>query len=96
MGDDDGRKAAAAVGPATPCTSYLVTVTVLRSVGPLSFILLEGDMVVVILHVHRNPTPGGCTAVGFGRTASVVLANPLGTRAVLEVKEGLPVSVSRG
>lgn len=50
VGDDDGRKAAAAVGPATPCTSYLVTVTVLRSVGPLSFILLEGDMVVVILH----------------------------------------------
>lgn len=41
MGDDDGRKAAA-----------LVTVTVLRSVIPLRFIGLEGDMmVVVILHI---------------------------------------------
>lgn len=41
VGDDDGRKAAA-----------LVTVTVLRSVIPLRFIGLEGDMmVVVILHI---------------------------------------------
>jgi hypothetical protein len=48
---------------------------------------------VVILIEHRNPTAGACSAVGAERTAMVDLASPLGDRAVLEVKEGLPVPV---
>lgn len=51
--------------------------------------------VVVIVVEHRNPTPGACTAVGAVRTAEVVLASPLGDRAVLEVQQGLPVAVTR-
>jgi hypothetical protein len=49
--------------------------------------------VVVIVHEERNPTPGACTLVGFGRTAEVRLATRLGDRVVLEVRQGLPVAV---
>ena len=47
--------------------------------------------VVVIVVEHRDPVVGACSAVGAPRTAVVDLASPLGDRAVLEVKEGLPV-----
>ncbi len=47
--------------------------------------------VVVIVVEHQNPTVGACSAVGAPRTAVVDLASRLGDRAVLEVKEGLPV-----
>jgi hypothetical protein len=47
--------------------------------------------VVVIVHEHRNPGGGFCRAVGAARSAIVQLAAPLGDRAVLEVKQGLPV-----
>jgi hypothetical protein len=50
--------------------------------------------VVVIVGRHANPTLGACSAVGAIRTATATLAAPLGERAVLEVKEGLPVSVT--
>jgi hypothetical protein len=50
--------------------------------------------VVVIVIEHRNPTPAACLLAGAGRTATVQLAAPLGDRAVLEVKEGLPVPVT--
>lgn len=57
---------------------------------------VESDLaVVVIIHVHRNPTLGACSAVGAFRTATVALANGLGARAVLEVQQGLPVTVTR-
>jgi hypothetical protein len=50
--------------------------------------------VVVILTEHpHSPFFAACTAVGARRTATVELAVPLGERAVLEVKEGLPVPV---
>jgi hypothetical protein len=49
--------------------------------------------IVVIVIPHRNPAPAFCSAVGAFRTAVVNLASPLGDRAVLEVKEGLPVPV---
>ena len=55
---------------------------------------VESDLaVVVIVIVHDNPTPAACTAVGKTRTASVTLDAPLGSRAVLEVRQGLPVPV---
>ncbi len=49
--------------------------------------------IVVIVTEHRNPTPVACTAIGALRTASVALAAPLGGRAVLDISQGLPVSV---
>jgi hypothetical protein len=55
---------------------------------------VESDLaVVVIVHEHPNPTAGACDAVGRTRTAIATLDTALGTRAVLEVKQGLPVSV---
>jgi hypothetical protein len=56
---------------------------------------VESDLaVVVIVTEHRNPAPGGCDAVGRTRAAEVTLKDPLGERAVLEIKQGLPVSVA--
>ena len=49
--------------------------------------------VVVIVTEHPHALFEACTAVGATRTAVVELAAPLGERAVLEVKEGLPVPV---
>ena len=60
-------------------------------------------VVIVIEHHNANlatspsfsPTAhAGCRLVGARRTAAVQLAAPLGDRAVLEVKEGLPVPVT--
>lgn len=50
--------------------------------------------VVVIVIEHPNSVAGPCRLVGATRTATVQLAAPLGDRAVLEVKEGLPVPVT--
>lgn len=53
---------------------------------------VESDLaVVVIVNERRNPSFGACPAVGKTRTAVVTLAEPLGERAVLEVRQGLPV-----
>ena len=53
---------------------------------------VESDLaVVVIVYRHPHMTLGACTAVGATRTATVVLAAPLGDRAVLEVQQGTPV-----
>jgi hypothetical protein len=49
--------------------------------------------VVVIVTAHPHGFGETCAAVGAPRTAVVQLAAPLGDRALLEVKEGLPVSV---
>jgi hypothetical protein len=50
--------------------------------------------IVVIVHEERNPTEVACDAVGKTRAATLTLDAALGTRAVLEVKQGLPVSVT--
>lgn len=55
---------------------------------------VESDLaVVVIVHEHQNSAPGACDLVGRTRTAIATLDTALGTRAVLEVRQGLPVSV---
>lgn len=55
---------------------------------------VESDLaVVVIVTRHPNVVIGSCTAAGAPRAATVVLAAPLGERAVLEVQQGLPVPV---
>jgi hypothetical protein len=50
--------------------------------------------VVVIVISHENRTSLGCTLVGARRTAIAALAEPLGERVVLEVRGGLPVSMT--
>jgi hypothetical protein len=53
---------------------------------------VESELAVVVIVVERrNPTPAACTLAGRTRTADVTLASPLGSRAVLEVRQGLPV-----
>jgi hypothetical protein len=60
---------------------------------------VESDHAVVVIIVE-HPYPGpygpnaGCAAIGFDRSATVDLVRPLGERAVLEVKQGLPVPVT--
>lgn len=49
--------------------------------------------IVVILSSRSNPTLGGCTLVGYERTAVATLAAPLGERAVLNVQDGAPIPV---
>ena len=51
--------------------------------------------VVVIVVEHRNSPFQTCPGIGARRTATVQLAEPLADRAVLEVKQGLPVPVTR-
>jgi hypothetical protein len=59
---------------------------------------VESDLaVVVILHATRNTTadPGTlCDLVGKTRTAKLTLDSALGSRAILEVRQGLPVPVT--
>jgi hypothetical protein len=55
---------------------------------------VESDLaVVVIVTEHPNRAGASCPAVGKTRTATVTLDAPLGKRAVLEVRQGLPVPV---
>ncbi len=53
----------------------------------------SSSAVVVIVTPHPHGFGEACTAVGAPRTAAVELAAPLGERALLEVREGLPVPV---
>jgi hypothetical protein len=50
--------------------------------------------VVVIVIMHPHAANGICTAIGASRTATVELAQPLGERAVLEVRQGIPVELT--
>lgn len=52
--------------------------------------------VVVIVIERRNGAPAACDASGRTRTAAVTLEAPLGERAVLEVRQGLPVTLLAG
>jgi hypothetical protein len=53
---------------------------------------VESDTaVVVLIFPHPHPGDDACATVGARRTATVRLTRPLGPRAVLEVRQGLPV-----
>src|SRR5262249_2928174 len=63
---------------------------------------VESDLAVVVIitvttYGQRHPGQGDgfCNLMGYFRTAEVELAAPLGDRAVLEVREGLPVRIFR-
>ena len=55
---------------------------------------VESELAVVVI-VIEDPNRGGgaCPAVGKGRSAIVTLEAPLGDRTVLEVRQGLPVTL---
>jgi hypothetical protein len=56
---------------------------------------VESPRAVVVIIIEHPHTPGGaCLAIGARRTAVIELAAPLGERAVLEVRQGLPVPVT--
>ncbi len=56
---------------------------------------VESELAVVVIIVERrNGAPAACMAAGRTRTATVALEAPLGKRAVLEVRQGLPVPLS--
>jgi hypothetical protein len=57
---------------------------------------VESSTAVVVIVIERKNFPVGaaCDLVGYRREAPVELAAPLGDRAVLEVKQGLPVPVT--
>lgn len=56
---------------------------------------VESEMAVVVIVTEQPHNGGGeaCLLVGARRTAEVQLSAPLGERAVLEVRQGLPVAV---
>jgi len=53
----------------------------------------SANAVVVIVIAHRYLPGETCNAIGARRTATVDLAQPLGERAVLEVQQGMPVTL---
>jgi hypothetical protein len=54
----------------------------------------ESDAAIVVIVVtHPNGAAVACRAIGAIRTATAALTRPLGERTVLEVTQGLPVSV---
>ncbi len=80
----------ARAGADTPCGEDYTAETV------------ESDLAVVVIidvvtYAELHPGQGemACNLIGYFRTATVELAAPLGDRAVLEVREGLPVRVVR-
>ena len=57
---------------------------------------VESDLAVVVIvtrHPHSPPFGGACSAVGARRTATAMLAAPLGDRVVLDLQRGTPVPV---
>ena len=55
---------------------------------------VESDLAVVVIVSETRTGAGACDLVGYPRTAKVTLDSALGNRAVLEVKQGLPVPVT--
>lgn len=52
--------------------------------------------VVVMIFTRAHDSEEICNMIGYDRTADATLAAPLGQRAVLEVRTGMPVPVTRG
>jgi hypothetical protein len=58
---------------------------------------IESDLAVVVIVSPKEPAasaPGCARLVGNSISINVTLADPLGKRAVLEVRQGLPVPVN--
>jgi hypothetical protein len=60
-------------------------------------VLVESDRAVVVMIFTRSHSGRNvCAMMGHPRSADAQLAAPLGQRAVLEVRTGMPVPVTRG
>jgi hypothetical protein len=59
---------------------------------------VESDLAIVVVIIQKEPqssdAPGCTRLVGESRSQTVTLADPLGKRAVLEVRQGLPVPIN--
>jgi hypothetical protein len=56
---------------------------------------VESDRAVVVIVIEQAHAVGEiCPMIGLRRTATLNLAKPLGQRAVLDAKEGLPVPLT--
>ena len=56
---------------------------------------VESDQAVVVIVIEqRHAENESCGDVGARRSATVELARPFGERAVLEVQQGLPVTLT--
>jgi hypothetical protein len=57
---------------------------------------VESDLAIVVIvdEVPNTRNSGGCDLVGHTKTTVLTLADALGKRAVLEVRQGLPVPVN--
>jgi hypothetical protein len=87
----------------TTTTGRQLTVTFTGAPGPASQpcgadysaqAVESANAVVVIIVEQTHAAAEACTAVGARRTTTVDLAQPLGERAVLEVRQGLPVPLT--
>ncbi|WP_406037368.1 hypothetical protein OG799_22730 [Micromonospora sp. NBC_00898] len=87
----------------TTTTSRELTVTFTGAPGPSSkpcgvdygAEAAESDLAVVVIVIeYRHAEDEACPAVGAQRSTTVELSRPLGERAVLEVKQGLPVGLT--
>lgn len=56
-------------------------------------VVLEGKPRNVLERFNLSPGEGACLLIGHPRTATVVLARPLGGRAVLDGRSAQPVTV---
>ena len=57
---------------------------------------VESDLAVVVIvtrHPHAAPFGEACRAIGARRTATAMMAAPLGDRVVLDLQQGTPVPV---
>lgn len=87
----------------TATTSRELTVTFTGAPGPSSkpcgadygAEAAESDLAVVVIVIeYRHAEDEACLAIGARRSTTVELSRPLGERAVLEVKQGLPVELT--
>jgi hypothetical protein len=87
----------------TTTTGRQLTVTFTGAPGPASQpcgadysaqAVESANAVVVNIVEQTHAAAEACTAVGARRTTTVDLAQPLGERAVLEVRQGLPVPLT--
>ncbi|MGW5666668.1 hypothetical protein [Micromonospora sp. NPDC003776] len=87
----------------TTTTSQELTVAFTGAPGPSSkpcgadygTEAVESDLAVVVIVIeYRHAEDEACSAGGVQRSATVELSRPLGDRAVLEVKQGLPVGLT--
>ncbi|MFE9693617.1 hypothetical protein [Micromonospora sp. NPDC005806] len=102
-GADHPHEGLAIESATTTTTSRDLTVTFTGAPGPSSkpcgadygAEAAESELAVVVIIIeYRHAEHEACPAVGAQRSTTVELSRPLGERAVLEVRQGLPVGLT--